>query len=916
MADEFDKENQEDDDMMLGGDAEAHSDYVIPDRNDESVRFHLPGMYQNWYLDYASYVILDRSVPHISDGLKPVQRRILHTMKELDDGRYNKVANIVGATMSYHPHGDASIKDALVTLGQADLLIDCQGNWGNTLTGDDAAAARYIEARLSKFALEVVYSPKVTEWELSYDGRHKEPVTLPVKFPLLLAQGVEGIAVGLSSKILPHNFIEILNASIAYLRGEEFQLYPDFATGGLVDVSRYNDGARGGSVKIRAKISKLDNKTLVITEIPFGKTTKTLIESILKAGERGKIKIKSVDDNTAANAEIVIHLLPGVSPDKTIDALYACTDCEVRVSPNCCVIQDQKPQFTTVSKVLADSADQTKEILRRELGIQRAELLERLFFISLEKWFIEERVYKDKEFENSKTEEEAIAHIDRRLEPLKPKLLREVTHDDYLKLLEIKMRRITKFNSDKANDTMNAIKEDIKDIDYNLTHLVDFTISWFEMLRDKYGEGRERKTEIRNFETIMETKVVEANQKLYVDYEEGFIGTGSDMKQHEFLCNCSDIDDVIIFFKNGIYKVMKVASKIFVGKNIMHIAIFKKNDKRTVYNAVYRDGKTSLYYMKRFSATGLTRNKDYDITQGKEGSKVIYFTANPNGEAEIIRVVLKQKARMKVLALEKNFGDLAIKGRQSRGNLLSKNEIAKITLKQRGGSTLGGRKVYFDAVVGRLNYDGHGDYLGEFANDDLILVIYKNGDFYTCNFDISNHFDADILRIEKFKQHKIWSVALYDADQKYDYIKRFQLEPTNKRTSFLGENPESRIILMSDQAFPLFRVIYGGADEYRENQTIDVAEFIGEKSFKAKGKRISTWTISEIVELPPTRFPEPEEEETPSEEFSDDDEEIDEDEARKEQLRREILASSGGKVDDDDDTPMPETDENGQLSLF
>ena len=915
MADDFNKDSEEDDDLMLGGDAEAHSDYVIPDRNDESVRFHLPGMYQNWYLDYASYVILDRSVPHVSDGLKPVQRRILHTMKELDDGRYNKVANIVGATMSYHPHGDASIKDALVNLGQNDLLIDCQGNWGNILTGDEAAAARYIEARLSKFALEVLYSPKITEWELSYDGRHKEPVTLPVKFPLLLAQGVEGIAVGLSSKILPHNFNEILDASIAYLRGEDFLLYPDFPTGGSIDVSKYNDGCRGGSVKIRAKISKLDNKTLVITEIPFGKTTTSIKESILKANERGKIKLKNIDDNTAATAEIVIHLPAGVSPDKTIDALYACTDCEVRVSPNCCVIQDQKPQFTTVSKILRDSTDQTKDILRRELGIQREELLERLFFISLEKWFIEERIYKEKEYETAKDKDTLVAFVDKKLEPLKPKLIREVTREDIEKLFEIRMIRITKFNSDKANDTMKAIKADISDIDYNLTHLVDYTISWFEMLKEKYGEGRERKTEIRNFETIMETKVVEANQKLYINREEGFIGTN--LKHDEFVCNCSDIDDVIIFFKDGKYKIMKVADKLYVGKNIIHIAIFKRNDKRTVYNAVYRDGKSSLYYMKRFSATGLTRNKEYDITQGKEGSRIVYFTANPNGEAEVIKVLLKPKARMKVMALEKNFGDIAIKGRQSRGNLLSKNEIAKITLKQRGGSTLGGRKVWFDMDVARLNYDGRGELLGEFVNDDLILVIYKNGDFYTCNFDASNHFDPDILRIEKFKPHKIWSVALYDAEQKYDYIKRFKLEPSNKRISFLGENPQSSLILISDEVYPLFKVVYGGDDAYRESQTIDVSEFVGEKSFKAKGKRISTWNIAEITELPPERFPE-ESEEIVSEYSDDEEDAVDEDELRKEHLRQEILNSSGDQESDDsgNDLPEAESDENGQMSLF
>ena len=832
--------------------SDAHSRYKIPKITDDAIKHHLSGMYQNWFLDYASYVILERAVPDIYDGLKPVQRRILHSMKRLDDGRYNKVANIVGHTMQFHPHGDASIGDALVQLGQKDLLIDCQGNWGNILTGDGAAAPRYIEARLSKFALETVFNPKTTEWKASYDGRNKEPVSLPIKFPLLLAQGVEGIAVGLNSKILPHNFNELLDACIAHLRDEEFVLYPDFQTGGSIDVAKYNDGERGGSVKIRSRIEKLDNKTLAITEIPYGSNTSKLIDSIVKASDKGKIKIRKVDDNTSANVEILVHLLPGSSSDKTIDALYAFTDCELSISPNCCVIHDNKPRFCGVSEMLRISCDHTKDLLQAELEIQKAELQEQLFFTSLEKIFIENRIYKDKGFEESTSQDEVIAHIDGRLEPFKKDFIREIVREDFLKLLEIKMMRITKFDTDKANDTLISIQKKIDEIDYNLVHLIDYTISWYEGLKNKYGKDYPRRTEIRNFETIVASKVVEANEKLYVNYEEGFVGTS--LKKDEFVCNCSDIDDIIIFFKDGRYKIVKVADKLFVGKNILYLTVFKKNDKRTIYNTVYRDGKSGPYYIKRFAVTGITRDKEYDITQGTAGSKVVYFTSNPNAEAEVIRVALKPKPRLNKLVLEKDFSDIAIKGRQSMGNILTKNDVHKITLKQKGGSTLGGRQVWFDRDVLRLNYDNRGEYLGEFLSDDLILVVSTTGEYRTTSFDLSNHFTKDILYIEKFDANKVWSVVLFDADQNYYYLKRFQLEVSQKIQSFLGENAQSRLILMSDIDFPRFEVVFGGTDAYREALIVDAEEFIGVKSLKARGKRLTTFEVESINELEPLRF--------------------------------------------------------------
>ena len=846
-----DNENIDDLAQDVAGE-EARSSYVVPKEKNT----HLSGMYQTWFLDYASYVILERAVPHIQDGLKPVQRRILHSMKELDDGRFNKVANIVGNTMQYHPHGDASIGDALVQLGQKDLLIECQGNWGNILTGDSAAAPRYIEARLSEFALETVFNPKTTDWTVSYDGRKPEPLTLPVKFPLLLAQGAEGIAVGLSSKILPHNFNEILDAAVAYLRGEDFALYPDFPTGGYIDVSKYNDGGRGGSVRVRAKIEKIDNKTLEITDIPYGKTTGTLIDSIIKAQEKGKIKIRRVDDNTAEHADIIVHLIPGTSSDRAIDALYAFTDCEVSISPNCCVISDRKPHFLTVSDVLRRSVDDTKDLLRRELEIQRGELLENLMFASLERIFIEQRIYKDKEYEQSRTMDEAINHIDKRLEPFKASFVREVKRDDIIRLFDIKMGRILKFNSDKADEYIASLKDKISAINENLEHLVEYAIRWYENLKKKYGAAHPRRTIVRNFDNIEAAKVAEANEKLYINREDGFIGTG--LKKDEFVCNCSDIDDIIIFYKDGKYKIVKVADKLYVGKNILYLNVFKRNDVRTIYNLVYQNGKGGTVYMKRFAVTGVTRDKEYDMTQGLKGSKIWWFSANPNGEAETLRVTLKDKPRLKKLQFDVDFADIAIKGKGSLGNMVTKNEVHRISLKEKGVSTLGGREVWFDPDVLRLNYDGRGESLGEFNSNDRILVVLKSGEYYTSTFDAGNHYEDNILRIEKYREGLVWTAVLYDAEQGYPYVKRFVFEPTAKKQSFIGENPESKLYLLSDSKYPRLKVVFAGADAFREPLIVDVEEYIGVKSYKAKGKRITIYEVGTYEEIEPREMPEEE----------------------------------------------------------
>ena len=835
--------------------SEAHSDYKPVNRFDAAAVHHLSGMYQNWFLDYASYTILDRAVPHIEDGLKPVQRRILHSMKRMDDGRFNKVANIVGHTMQFHPHGDASIGDALVQLGQKDLLIDTQGNWGNILTGNKAAAPRYIEARLSKFALDTVFNPKTTEWQMSYDGRNKEPITLPVKFPLLLAQGAEGIAVGLSTKVLPHNFVEICDAAISYLHDQPFQLYPDFPTGGSIDVSKYNDGQRGGVLKVRAKIEKLDPKTLVIREIPFSKTTETLIDSILKAIEKGKIKARHVEDLTAAKVEIQVQLAPGVSSDKTLDALYAFSDCEINISPNCCVIEDNKPQFLTISDVLRHSVDRTKDLIRQELEIRKGELLEQLHFYSLEKIFIEERIYKDKKFEQAPNVDAVCEHIDERLTPFYPQMIREVTKDDILKLLEIKMQRILKFNKDKADELMARIKAEIDQIDRDLANLVEVTADWFQFLKDKYGKDHPRLTEIRNFDTIEATKVVEANQKLYINRNDGFIGTG--LKKDEFVCNCSDIDDIIIFFRDGKFKVVRVADKLFVGKNIMWLGVFKKNDQRTIYNAVYRDGKKGIYYIKRFNVSAITRDREYDITNGTPGSKVVYFTANPNGEAEIIKVTLDPAPKLKKIFFDKDFSEVGIKGRAAKGVILTKYQIHRIGLKSHGHSTLGGRKVWYDPDVKRLNYDEHGQLLGEFNDGEQILVILNNGDYYLSGFDENVHFEDNVAHLEKYDAEKVWSCVLFDADnQGYPYVKRFLMEASKKKQNYLGENINSQQILLTDQVYPRIQITYGGADEFRGKEEVDVEQFIAVKGYKAKGKRLTTYQIESIIELEPLRFPE------------------------------------------------------------
>lgn len=861
---------------------------MFVDLNDVIVRQHLRGMFQSWYLDYASYTILDRAIPHIDDGLKPVQRRILHSMKTLDDGRFNKVANIVGNTMQYHPHGDSSIYGALVQLGQKELLIETQGNWGNTLTGAPAAAGRYIEARLSQFALEVLYNPKVTNWTMSYDGRKKEPVTLPAKYPLLLFHGVGGIAAGLSSLILPHNFTEILDAAVAYLRNEEFTLYPDFATGGFIDVSRYNDGARGGKVRIRAKIEKLDNKTLAITEIPFSTTTESLIDSIIKASEKGKIKIRKVDDNTAASAMILVHLQPGTSSDKTIDALYAFTDCELPISPNCCVIYDNKPHFISVSDVLRRNVDSTREILRTELEIQLSEVKEMLHFASLERIFIEERIYKDKEFEQSNSKEEAITHIDRRIEPWKPKLLREVTHEDFEKLFEIKMGRILKFNVQQAEENIAAYNDRIAHLNSELSHITEYTIRWFETLKEKYGADHPRKTVIRNFENIAAATVAEANEKLYINREEGFIGTS--LKKDEYLCTCSSLDDIIIIYKDGTYKVTKVQEKLSVGKNVLYVNVFKK-DARTIYNVIYQDGKGAPYYMKRFNITGITRDRDYNITQGTKGSKIVWFSANPNGEAEVVKVTLKPIPRLKKLFIDVDFSELSIKGRGARGNLVTRNEVHRFSLKEKGKSTLGGRKVWFDPDILRLNYDARGNYLGEFGPDDLVLIILKNGEYYTSSFDASNHYDDNILRLEKYRPKHVWTAIVRDADQQnYPYLKRFTFEPSAKKQSFIGDNKKSELLWLSDNPGARFELNFSEPDTFRGPVEIHSHEFIAVKSFRAKGKRLTTYPLDSIKELEPDEIEEPEEEIMEGPETETDEPVIDEDDGKsEEEVRDEIL---------------------------
>ena len=815
----------------------------------------LGGMFKEWFLDYASYVILERAVPHLYDGLKPVQRRILHSMKRLDDGRYNKVANIIGNTMQFHPHGDASIGDALVQLGQKDLLIDMQGNWGNVATGDRAAAPRYIEARLSKFALDVVFNPKTTFWTPSYDGRNKEPIALPVKFPLLLAQGTEGIAVGLSTKILPHNFNELIDASIKYLQEKSFTLFPDFISGGFVDVSRYNDGLRGGKIRVRAKIEVIDKKTLSITELPFSRNTTSLIDSILSANDKGKIKIKKIDDNTAAKVEILVHLHPGISTDQMIDALYAFTDCEIPISPNACVIEDEKPQFLGVSDMLKSSASNTVELLKRELEIRLQELEDDWHKSSLEKIFIENRIYH--QIEDSPDWEHTISTIDKGLEPFKSLLRREVSTEDIERLTEIKMKRITKHDAFKADEHINSLTEEMDVVKDKLAHIIDYTIDYYKEIKRKYGKGRDRKTEIRDFENIEATKVVVANEKLYVNRKEGFFGTG--LKKDEFVSNCSNIDDIIAFRKDGTYMVSKVADKVFVGKDIIHIAVFKRSDKRTIYNAVYRDGKAGNAFMKRFAVTSITRDKEYNVSQGTVNSRLLYFTANPNGEAEIVKVYLKPKPRLKKLIFELDFSKLAIKGRNSKGNILSKDDVHKITLKEKGVSTLGGRKIWFDEAVKRLNVDQRGTFLGEFSGEEKILIISKDGKYRLSSFELSNHFEEDILKIEKHKKGKHYTVVHYDGEHKNYYLKRFEIDEDDKKTLLISEHPKSKFVEISFDRKPVLQITFSGKDASKDPEIIYAEEFIALKGASARGKRLTTNKVKKVNWLKPIFVEEPEE---------------------------------------------------------
>jgi topoisomerase IV subunit A len=808
----------------------------------------LSGMYQDWFLDYASYVILERAVPHIADGLKPVQRRILFSMKRMDDGRFNKVANIIGHTMQFHPHGDASIGEALVQLGQKDLLVDAQGNWGNILTGDGAAAPRYIEARLSKFALEVAFNSKTTEWMSSYDGRNREPVTLPVKFPLLLAMGVEGIAVGLASKILPHNFNELIDASINCLQGKPFVLYPDFPTGGMIDVAKYNDGMRGGAVKVRARIEKIDKKGLVITEVPFGRTTTSLIESIVKANEKGKIKIKKIDDNTAGGVEIVIYLQSGISPDKTIDALYAFTDCELSISPNACIITDEnKPAFVGVSDILRYSVNQTVTLLKRELEIRKAELEEEWHFSSLEKIFIEKRIYRD--IEESETWEAVIGAIDKGLKPYKKLFRRQITRDDIIKLTEIKIKRISKFDSSRADEHIKGIEGELEEVTNHLGNIVPFAINYYRQIKKKYGKNSERRTEIRSFETIEASKVVAVNAKLYVNRQEGFIGTG--LRKDEYVCDCSDIDDIIVIRKDGTYLITKVAEKQFVGKDVIHVQVFLRNDSRTIYNAAYQDGREGSVYVKRCALTGLTRDKEYNLGRGTDGTRILYLSVNPNGEAEVIKVFHKPRARLKKLTFEFDFGELAIKGRSSMGNILTKNPVQKITLKEKGLSTLGGRKLWFDDAVMRLNVDGRGKFLGEFASEDILLVVTKGGYYRTSGTDLSLHFEDDLLLIEKYRESKVFAAVYWDAEQGFYYVKRFVFEESDRLQCFIADSEGSKLVSLTEVEYPRLEISFGGKNEGRRNEIIEVANFIGVKSFRAKGKRLSNYSVTDIRELEP-----------------------------------------------------------------
>ncbi|HSV87237.1 MAG TPA: DNA gyrase/topoisomerase IV subunit A [Bacteroidales bacterium] len=835
------------------GDSDSLPPKTLP--RDSFTTTKLSGMYQDWFLDYASYVILERAVPEMRDGLKPVQRRILHSMKEMDDGRYNKVANIIGHTMKYHPHGDASIGDALVQLGQKDLIIDTQGNWGNILTGDSAAAPRYIEARPSKFALDVLFNHKTTRWKPSYDGRNKEPVTLPVKFPLLLAQGVEGIAVGLASKILPHNFVELIDAAILYFQGEEPNILPDFPTGGLADFSKYNAGLRGGKVRIRARISMLDKKTLVISEIPFGTTTGSLIDSIVAANEKGKIKIRKIEDNTAQNVEIQVHLMPGISPDQTIDALYAFSDCEISISPNSCIIDHDRPRFLDVNQLLKISADNTIDLLRSELEIEKHELLEQLLFSSLEKIFIEKRIYR--QIEECETWEAVIDTIDKGLEPYKKLFYREIIRDDIVRLTEIKIKRISRYDAFKADELMRELESKLAKVNEHLANLVQYAIDYFTRIREKYGKGRERKTEIRFFDTIEATRVAVANEKLYVNRSEGFAGTG--MKKDEYVCDCSDIDDIIVFREDGTFLVTRVSEKSFVGKDIIHIGVFERNNDRTIYNMVYQDGSKGASFMKRFAVKGITRDKEYNLTRGTKGSKVLYFTANPNGEAEMVTVFLRHKPKLKKPVFDLDFAELSIKGRAATGNLVTKHPVRKVVLKGLGVSTLGAIDIWFDDSVLRLNTDKRGFFVGDFKGDDKILAVFQNGTYRIMGFELGSHFDEKPLLIRKMKEGLALSAIFFDAEQGCQYLKRFEPEPNGKATQFIGEHPGNKLILITDEPWPRLQVNLAATARKPESSTeIDVESFIAVKSYKARGKRLSSIDIVSVEWLEPQRREEPE----------------------------------------------------------
>lgn len=863
------------------------------------------GMYKDWFLDYASYVILERAVPSLEDGLKPVQRRILHSMKEMDDGRYNKVANIIGNTMKYHPHGDASIGDALVQLGQKELLIDMQGNWGNTLTGDRAAAARYIEARLSKFGLEVVFNGKTTEWVKSYDGRNKEPVNLPVKFPLLLAQGAEGIAVGLSTKILPHNFIELIDASIRVLQGKKTNILPDFLNGGMADFTDYNEGMRGGKIRVRAKIRKEDAKTLIVHEIPFGTNTSNLIDSIVKANDKGKIKIKKVEDNTAAEVEIVIHLPAGISPDKTIDALYAFTDCQISVSPNACIIEDNTPKFIGVNQMLKNNTDDTVRLLKMELDIKLAELNEQWHYSSLEKIFIENKIYIDFD---GKTYEEAIEVTHKLLKPHIKHLLREVTNDDVIRLLEIKMRRITKHDGDKADNYISSLEDQIKDVKEKLNNLIEYAIEYFKNLKKKYGAGKERRTEIRTFDQVDKTKVIVSNKKLYVNREEGFAGYG--LKKDEFVQDCSEISDIIVFRRDGVMLVSKASDKHFFGKDILHIAVWKKGDKRTIYHMIYQDGSTGASYMKRFNVTSITRDKEYDMTKGTKGSKVHYFTANPNGEGEIVQVALRPRPSIKKLKIDIDFAELIVKGRASNGNRVTKNLISKVTQKEQGDSTLSARKLWYDDIVRKLNVEERGEYLGDFKGDDRILMITQAGEYRLYPFDLNIHFADDMIHIEKWNPDKPMSVIYWDGDKEYYYVKRFLLEDSDKPVVFISEHPKSHLEIASTDWKPVVNLQFDGRVNKRDNEEVVLEEFIAVKGMKALGNRLTTYKVKSIDVLDSIPFePEP----TPEPEVK---EEVIAEETVPETKEEAPKADANSGEDKKPPPPPKSIDDDGQASLF